>query len=554
MTPEEFWKFVEKYTIFYGKRKYTGEISATNKDLLYKIESMNFDDSCMALHQVAKEYSQIDQYPKELTQVIYFVIMREITKRVFNEEGKKKYLGKDGKIHRSFNRMGISKEVFMALKTGVMPSMQKEYEEEQKKIKAKKPNYMKQQERMGIEPYHDFFWAYFGDVGFKSRNNRGVFDSIVRVILKQQMYPVIIDLSGECTILENLAFAKDEIIFCRDVNACILYNTLKTNYTKFHKALKERIKAWSNVGNKENSVKEDIENFKKALNEEINREKEKLPREQKKLYNNAMDEYGQVLCTYPYEQEESNDKAMTELAVKYFLVGLYEGNNLVLEDSNAVLNIAEYLKERIKNVNIVFGSGKELVTWLSADIPKDLALLPIKKDKNHKVIEIASTYFELKSKTKARNKEKIVSGYTDGRLEKGVVFIDLTVNGESIEDISTILNLLKVTECKWIIICEKDDSIIRKNLKHLEAYEVYLKDNGLPDYEPRLKSLYNRTVLTNIPVDTDEFCLKEVLTASEIQRCQRGSDIHEENWDNISDIEKVELYQKTIYAGRLKNE
>lgn len=368
------------------------------------------------------------------------------------------------------------------------------------------------------------------------------------------MYPVIIDLSGECTILENLAFAKDEIIFCRDVNACILYNTLKTNYTKFHKALKERIKAWSNVGNKENSVKEDIENFKKALNEEINREKEKLPREQKKLYNNAMDEYGQVLCTYPYEKEESNDKAMTELAVKYFLVGLYEGNNLVLEDSNAVLNIAEYLKERIKNVNIVFGSGKELVTWLSADIPKDLALLPIKKDKNHKVIEIASTYFELKSKTKARNKEKIVSGYTDGRLEKGVVFIDLTVNGESIEDISTILNLLKVTECKWIIICEKDDSIIRKNLKHLEAYEVYLKDNGLPDYEPRLKSLYNRTVLTNIPVDTDEFCLKEVLTASEIQRCQRGSDIHEENWDNISDIEKVELYQKTIYAGRLKNE
>lgn len=56
MTPDKFWEFLDRNIIFYGKRKYVGEISNTNKDLLYKIESMNFDDSCIALHQVAKEY------------------------------------------------------------------------------------------------------------------------------------------------------------------------------------------------------------------------------------------------------------------------------------------------------------------------------------------------------------------------------------------------------------------------------------------------------------------------------------------------------------------
>lgn len=196
MTPDKFWEFLDRSIIFYGKRKYVGEISNTNKDLLYKIESMNFDDSCIALHQVAKEYNQIDQYPKELAQAIYFVIMREITKRVFSEDGKKKYLGKDEKIHKSI-RLGISKKVFMTLKTGIEPSKQKEYEEKQKKVKAKKPNYMKQQERMGIEPYHDFFWAYFGEVGFRSRNNRGILDVLIRRILEVNDYPAIIDLSGE---------------------------------------------------------------------------------------------------------------------------------------------------------------------------------------------------------------------------------------------------------------------------------------------------------------------------------------------------------------------
>lgn len=547
MTPEEFWEFVERHTIFYGKRKYTGEISATNKDLLYKIESMNFDYSCMALHQVAKEYEQIDQYPKELVQAIYFVIMREITKRVFNEEGKKKYFSKDGKIHKSI-RLGISKEVFMALRTGVMPSMQKDYEGE-------KENYLRHQERMGIKPYRDFFWENYGEVGFRSRNNRGILDVLIRRILEVNDYPAIIDLSGDCTILETLYFAREEFIFCRDSNACILYNTLKTDYQKFRRILKAELKSWDDCTEYEDLIK----HVKKYENELKEKAKKK---EISSDYNGIRDlnrkNYKYIFTTYPYEKEEKNSENRTKIAVKYFLWKLYEDGVLF---NSKVFVIAEYLHERIKNVGVIYDFARELVNWLEDDIPekiKDVAFLPmIIKDEDLKPRRIKSTYFEKPRKTKDRHKnDDGTYSYTDGRLKKGVIFLDLTVNN-NYEDRQYILDLARYSGCKWIVVCKKSDDLLKEELGNTVTHEIYLKEQTFGGYDTRLQNSYNKKILTNIELEEDVFCKKSVLFEYEFRVSHLDDTEYleaQENWKDMDIDSKRSLYKKLIYIGEDGNE
>lgn len=561
MTPDKFWEFLDRNIIFYGKRKYVGEISNTNKDLLYKIESMNFDDSCIALHQVAKEYNQIDQYPKELAQAIYFVIMREITKRVFSEDGKKKYLGKDEKIHKSI-RLGISKKVFMTLKTGIEPSKQKEYEEKQKKVKAKKPNYMKQQERMGIEPYHDFFWAYFGEVGFRSRNNRGILDVLIRRILEVNDYPAIIDLSGECTILETLYFAKEEFIFCRDSNACILYNTLKTNYKKFCKALKAELESWDEFDRQEaiNHVK----SFRAELEKEATKKKE-ISKDYNEIRDLASGNYRYVFTTYPYEKESTVDNNKTKIAVKYFLWKLCEDDTLFEYN---IFTIAEYLHERIKNVGVIYDSAKELVNWLEADIPedkkeaekiKDVAFLPMVVNGVTKPRRIKSTYFEEQKKTKDRH--KLPDGkysYTDGRLKKGVIFLDWTVN-KNYEDRQLILDLVQVLGCKWIIVCETKEDILKEELGDSKIREIYLKDTPLKEWNKRLKNSYNKKILTNIEVKSDIFCNHSILYEYEIKACNQGCAEYKkaeeiDNWEHMDEDERQSICDDIIYILEIRDE
>lgn len=548
MTPEEFWKRLDDIIPFWEK-EYKGIINPADKDLLFEIKDMSYDDSCMALYQVAKQYSQIDQYPKELVQAIYSVIMKQLMTMIYSEEGKKKYLGKDGKVHKSM-RLGISKEVFMTIRTGVIPSKQKDY-------KGKKENYLRHQERMGIKPYRDFFWENYEEVGFRSRNNRGILDVLIRRILKVKDYPTIIDLSGECTILETLYFAKEEFIFCRDSNACILYNTLKTNYKKFCKALKAELESWAEFDRQEaiNHVK----SFRAELEKEATKKKE-ISKDYNEIRDLASGNYRYVFTTYPYEKESTVDNNKTKIAVKYFLWKLCEDDTLF--ESN-IFTIAEYLHERIKNVGVIYDSAKELVNWLEADIPedkkeaekiKDVAFLPMVVNGVTKPRRIKSTYFEEQKKTKDRH--KLPDGkysYTDGRLKKGVIFLDWTVN-KNYEDRQLILDLVQVLGCKWIIVCETKEDILKEELGDSKIREIYLKDTPLKEWNKRLKNSYNKKILTNIEVKSDIFCNHSILYEYEIKACNQGCAEYKKaeeinNWEHMDEDERQSICDDIIYIG-----
>lgn len=553
MTPEEFWKCLDATVPFRGK-EYKGIINPADKDLLFEIKDMSYDDSCMALYQVAKQYSQIDQYPKELVQTIYFVIMKQLMTMVYSEEGKKKYFGKDGKVHKSM-RLGISKEVFMTIRTGVIPSKQKDY-------KGKKENYLRHQERMGIKPYRDFFWKNYEEVGFRSRNNRGILDVLIRRILEVNDYPAIIDLSGDCTILEALYFAREEFIFCRDSNACILYNTLKTNYKKFCKALKAELESWDEFDRQEaiNHVK----SFRAELEKEATKKKE-ISKDYNEIRDLASGNYRYVFTTYPYEKESTVDNNKTKIAVKYFLWKLCEDDTLF--ESN-IFTIAEYLHERIKNVGVIYDSAKELVNWLEADIPedkkeaekiKDVAFLPMVVNGVTKPRRIKSTYFEEQKKTKDRH--KLPDGkysYTDGRLKKGVIFLDWTVN-KNYEDRQLILDLVQVLGCKWIIVCETKEDILKEELGDSKIREIYLKDTPLKEWNKRLKNSYNKKILTNIEVKSDIFCNHSILYEYEIKACNQGCAEYKKaeeinNWEHMDEDERQSICDDIIYILEIRDE
>lgn len=549
MTPEEFWKNLDATVPFWG-RKYKGIINPVDKELLFEIKDMSYDDACMTLYQVV---SQIDQYPKELVQAIYFVIMRQLRKTVYSEEGKKKYFGKDEKIHKSI-RLGISKEVFMTLRTGVMPSKQKDYEGE-------KENYLRHQERMGIKPYRDFFWENYGEVGFRSRNNRGILDVLIRRILEVNDYPAIIDLSGDCTILETLYFAREEFIFCRDSNACILYNTLKTDYQKFRKALKDELKSWDKYSEYEELIKH-IKEYENELKKEAKKKKSSSD------YNDIRDfnrkNYKYIFTTYPYEKEEEDSENRTKIAVKYFLWKLYEDGVLF---NSKVFVIAEYLHERIKNVGVIYDFARELVNWLEDDIPedkkeakkiKDVAFLPMMiKDEDLKPRRIKSTYFEKPRKTKDRHKnDDGTYSYTDGRLKKGVIFLDLTVNN-NYEDRQYILDLARYSGCKWIVVCKKSDDLLKEELGNTVTHEIYLKEKTFGGYGTRLQNSYNKKILTNIELEDDIFCKKSVLFEHEFRVSHLDDTEYleaQENWKDMDIESKRSLYKKLIYIGEDGNE
>ena len=527
MTPEEFWENLDAIVPFWG-REYKEIIKPVDKELLFEIKDMSYDDACIALHQVIKQYSQIDQYPKELVQAIYFVIMKQLMKTVYSEEGKKKYFGKDEKVHKSI-RLGISKEVFMTLRTGVMPSKQKEYE-------GKKENYLRHQERMGIKPYRDFFWENYGEVGFRSRNNRGILDVFIRMILKGNDYPIIIDLSGDCTILETLYFTREEFIFCRDSNACILYNTLKADYQKFCEVLKNELKSWDKYDKYEELIKH-VKTFEADLKKERKKKKE-ISSDYNEIRDLNRENYKYIFMTYPYKKEENDSTNRTEIAVKYFLWKLYKDNVLF---QSQVFVIAEYLHERIKNVGVIYDSAKELVNWLEDDVKKDVAFLPMITNADKlKPRRIKSTYFEKQSKTKDRHKrDDGTHSYTDGRLKKGVIFLDLTVN-DNYEDRQYILDLVKVSGCKWIIVCKKSDDLLKEELGSAVEHEIYLKEKTIGGYGTRLQNSYNKKILTNIELEDDIFCRKLVLFEYEL-RVSHLDDAEylaaKENWEDM-DIEK----------------
>lgn len=546
MTPEEFWKRLDDIIPFWEK-EYKGIINPADKDLLFEIKDMSYDDSCMALYQVAKQYSQIDQYPKELVQAIYCVIMKQLMTMVYSEEGKKKYFGKDGKVHKSM-RLGISKEVFMTIRTGVIPSKQKDY-------KGKKENYLRHQERMGIKPYRDFFWENYEEVGFRSRNNRGILDVLIRRILEVNDYPAIIDLSGDCTILETLYFAREEFIFCRDSNACILYNTLKTDYQKFRKLLRDELKSWDKCIEYEDLIKH-VKTFEGDLKKET--KKKEISSDYNEKLDSSKEEYKYIFSTYPYKKEEKKSINRTKIAVKYFLWKLYEDSVLF---NSKVFVIAEYLHERIKNVGVIYDSAKELVNWLKEDIPedkkeaekiKDAFFLPMVVNEVTKLRRIKSTYFEEQKKTKDRH--KLPDGkysYTDGRLKKGVIFLDLTVN-DNYEDRQLILELVTVLGCKWIIVCKKSDDLLKEELGSAVEREIYLKEKTIGGYYTRLQNSYNKKILTNIKFEADIFCKESILFEYEL-RVSHLDDAEyleaEKNWKDIDTEKKRSLYKKLIYTG-----
>lgn len=236
MTREEFWGFLDKNTLFMKDKKFTCKITQNDKTALEEIEHSSFDKSCAILYNVGKQYNQVDEYPKEFIQAIYFVIFREMMKTMLLKN--KKEDSEDFaeiEIHENI-RLAVASKVYKAMGTGIVPSQQNSSNDNTK-------NYMKIQERLGIRPLHDFMWAYYKPVGFHSEGGRKFFDEFVSSIATGIEYPMIVDLSAENSVLESLFFTKTEVMLCKDSDASLFYNTVKHHHEKFVDCLKKEVES-----------------------------------------------------------------------------------------------------------------------------------------------------------------------------------------------------------------------------------------------------------------------------------------------------------------------
>lgn len=221
MTPEEFFRMLDKSAIV--KKSTETEKPTKLKDgdaeKLCSIVGMNTENACCVLNEVYENYKGLEVYPKELLQAVYFVIYRDCRKLYVKEkeayktapDGKYKLLGKNG-LMQGEKRICITTDVFKRVTGGSS----------------------KIQEKWGMSPFDDFMSNIYDPVDMFSLKMRGdLFRRIIVRVLQEKFCSMLIDLSGDVTLFEDIYPQKREIMLVSDSNIGDFYYVIKNEFSDF---------------------------------------------------------------------------------------------------------------------------------------------------------------------------------------------------------------------------------------------------------------------------------------------------------------------------------
>lgn len=479
MTPEEFFKNLDLTAIV---RKSTEKEKPTkledgDAEKLCSIVGMNTENACCVLNEVYEKYKELGYYPKELLQAVYFVIYRDCYK-LYNEEkaayatapdGKYKLLGKNGLVQGE-KRTGITTDVFKRVTGGSS----------------------KIQEKWGMSPFDDFMSNIYDPVDMFSLKMRGdLFRRIIVRVLQERFCSMLIDLSGDVTLFEDIYPQKREIMLVSNSNIGDFYYVIKNEFDEFCKTLDVYLGDEAiETGEISDELEESAKSTKAALEDELpdnvrkDLEYEASTNKPKKNY----------VFSYPYKYKED----MVEMAVKYFLTKV---SNDMLNNIDDTKKRLKTLGERLSKTTVVCGTINSLLEGITE---KEIRLLDFEDAVKGKVsdIDIENSLRVLKE---GHFEELESMKNISPRRKKGMLFYDYTVRRNT-QDMVSFANFVNTHDCFWMTVCNKDDLIVRELFKGEGRYSYELNTDGQFKNFFFSEAYFNevsvkKVLITNIPMD-----------------------------------------------------
>ena len=519
MTPEVFFKNLDLTAIVRKSTEKEKPVKLEEGDAekLCSIVEMDTPESCLVLHEVYEKYKALGYYPKELLQAVYFVIYRDCRKLYVKEkeayktapDENYKILGKNGLVQGE-KRVGITTEVFKRVIGG------------NSKI----------QEKWGMSPFDDFMSNIYDPVDMFSLKMRGdLFRRIIVRVLQERFCSMLIDLSGDVTLFEDIYPQKREIMLVSNSNIGDFYYVIKNEFNEFCKTLDLYMK--DEVIEQDamlESLKETAKYTKADLydmlpeNVRLDLECEESSEEDKKDY----------IFSYPYQYEGD----MVVRAVQYFLtvVDIKE-----LNDIDTTKKKLKALGERLSKTTVVCGTINSLLEGITK---KEISLLDFEDTIKGKIsdTDIEKSIRVLKEgHFEELEKMKNVSP----RRKKGLLFYDYTVR-RNIQDLVSFANFVNTHDCFWMTVCNKDDILVRELFKGEGRYSYELNTDGVfknfffsDDYfnEVSVKKVLITNILAGTKVDDDRVLfIPEVEQSpifSDLERAFKNSNVGKNDYTKI---------------------
>lgn len=500
---DEFFSYLSMISNIHITRERRKPITDEEKEELYKLKTAKtLEEACEILvpvylnykkspYELSTEDKKLSVSPsKELVDSIYYVIFnqcleiyraeRKIFKDIFEtamEDGQSvdELLKKHSKEADTRKIEMLSEDAFLRKKQSLAIS--------QKVFKALEPNIKNpdsKREKMGIRPEKDFFMMYFKPINLFSFERKGkAFIGLIKTVLSLVEYPMIVDLTGDVTIFEDIYYTMHEIIYCRNINVACFYYTVAKKYKDLCQELEKLIE------------KCDVDELKDWEDEISEREK----KETLKDFDGFMD--GELLYAVMDKNDTTGnlllyplrDKMKKELllACKYLFLRLYEKYKIQMVDGESEEETLEKFKEtlkknksdlftklkwlslRLRNVNLACGGLKSLLEEI---IQPNLKMVYLDKDKigTKKILERNGGFF-VNIEDRVKNGKS--RSYVVKRMKRGVMFYDYTVRSDK-KELIKFADFINGNDCWWILIAKKSDVLVREIVKDENRYSVCL--------------------------------------------------------------------------------
>lgn len=462
MTREEFFEFIHNLAIVRRDSESPKilEMSDDDKEVIYSIRDKDVTTSCGILSELYKKYKAKQEYPTAFLEAVYYVVYKYLTDlwkdevKAFNNHEDKSYilLDKDGAIRKK-RRDGITTEVFEMI-TGGSSS---------------------QQEKWGMYPADDFMMRFFDPINMYSPAVRGtLFNSIISAVLQYSSCGLFIDLTGDFTIFEDISPRAKEIIVVSDSLVGDFYYTIKHDLTEFIEVLKIALKDRDTT---------DVD-YKEYSGAEVY---DLLPDNIKQNLEYA-DEEKKYLISYPY----CKDDMRVVRVVKDFLKAYPKCK---AEDVDNIKRTYSLLRDRLSATSIVCASISDVLESIESGAIPFLDL----EEQAHK--------YNVEFKPKTINNGNFSTQKSKDRKKPGILFYDYNVN-RSLKDAVTLAEFVNTHEGKWIVVCDKDNIVVREIFKGKgrKSVELNIGTDGMFKYltdvpEVENEISVNKILITNIFIE-----------------------------------------------------
>ncbi len=462
MTKDEFFEFIHNLAIVRkdSESPKVVEMSDEDKEIVYSIQNKDVSTSCEILSELYKKYKIQKEYPKSFLEAVYYVIYKYLTElwkdevKAFNNHEDRNYilLDSDGAIRKK-RRDGITTEVFEKI-TGGSSS---------------------QQEKWGMYPADDFMMRFFDPINMYSSAVRGaLFNSIISAVLQYSSCGLFIDLSGDCTIFEDISPRAKEIMVVSDSLVGDFYYIIKHELKEFIEVLKMALN--------------DREAIDKEYQEYSGAEVYELLPENIKLNLEYADEGKKYLISYPYCKEEERVYRVVDDFLKAY-------PKCKVEDVSDIERTYGLLRDRLSATSIVCASISDVLESIERGAIPFLDL----EEQAHK------SNVEFKEKT--INNGNFSTQKSKDRKKPGILFYDFNVN-RSLKDAVFLAEFVNTHEGKWVVVCDKDNIVVREIFKGKGRKSVEINIgtgavfNNLFDVSEVEKDIsVNKILITNIFIE-----------------------------------------------------